>query len=482
MHLRVFALASLVSFTSLASIVSLAGCDSNPAQPTCTYTLSPTSMTMGAAGGAGTVSVATGSGCAWTASSSASWLTATGGTSGSGPGAVTVAVAANSGTASRTGSLTVAGQAVSVTQQGVTCAYTLLPASRTVDAAGATAAFDINTDAACAWTVAPTVSWLSLVSGGSGSGNATVTYRVAANPDAASRTGSLTVGGQSHTVTQTGLSSCTVDLNKYQDSLAVAGGNGTFDVAAPSTCAWNATSTVGWMRVTDPAGGAGTGSRRVTYAVDANPGAAPRSGTISVGGRMFTVTQAGTAACDYSVAPVDVRACMSEGFVRTVSVTTSAGCPWTSSTGASWITIAPGLSGAGTGTISYTLGSNYDAARQANIEVRWPTPTAGQNVRVAQAGCLYYAGPTFFDVPSAGGDYSFDVFSQSTDTSCGGALQNGCVWSAVSSASWVTVLSYMPRNGDNPVSFRVAANGTGASRTATIVVRDRTVIVRQAGS
>jgi hypothetical protein len=476
MHLRAFALAFL---TSLASILALAGCDSNPAQPTCTFTLSTTSMTMGAAAGAGSVTVATGSQCAWTASSGANWITPTGGTAVTGPGAFTFNVAALASTASRTGSLTVAGQAVSVTQQGVACTYTLLPASRTVDAAGATAAFDVNTDAACNWTAVATASWLTVVSGGSGSGNATVTYRAAANPDAASRTGSLTVGAQSHTVTQTGLNSCTVDLNKYQDSFAVAGGSGTFDIAAPSTCAWITTSTAGWMRVTDPAGGAGTGSRRATYAVDANPGAAPRSGTISVGGRMFTITQAGTAACDYSVAPVDVRACMSEGFVRTVSVTTSAGCPWTSSTPASWITMASGLSGSGPGTITFSMASNFDAARQANIEVRWPTPTAGQNVRIAQAGCGYAVEPAAIDTTAAGGDFFFEVYSGPTDPSCGGPLQDGCIWSAATSASWVTVLTPMPSNGFNRVHIRVAANGTGAPRTATIVVRDRTVTVRQ---
>jgi hypothetical protein len=170
---------------------------------------------------------------------------------------------------------------------------------------------------------------------------------------------------------------------------------------------------------------------------------------------------------------------MREGFVRTVSVTTAAGCPWTASTGASWITIASGRSGPGPGTINSTLGSNYDAARQANIEVRWPTPTAGQNVRVAQAGCLYGVSRDAIDAPASGGDYSFDVVSQSTDTSCGGPLQDACIWSAATSATWVAVLTQMPSNGDNRVSIRVAANGTGAPRTATIVVRDRTVTVRQ---
>jgi len=465
---------------SALCLLTLAGCDSNPAQPTCTYALSATSMTMGAAGGAGSITVTTGSGCSWTGSSSASWMTTTGGTSVSGPGTLTFNVAALSGTAARTGSLTVAGQTVSVTQQGQSCTYTLQPASRTIDAAGATAAFDVNADAACNWTVTATAPWLSVVAGGSGSGNATVTYQAAANPDAAPRTGSLTVAGQAHTVTQTGLSGCTVDLNKYQDSFPVAGGTGTFDVSAPSTCAWGAASSVGWVRVTEPGGGIGSGSRRVTYVVDANPGAGSRSGTMTVGGRTFTVTQVGTTACEYSVAPVDFRACPYT-VASTVAITTSAGCPWTSSTPASWLTIGSGLSGAGPGAIAFSMTGNYDAGeRQANIEVRWPTPTAGQNVRVVQAGCLYGVTRDTIDVAAAGGDYFFDVVSQSTDTKCGGALQDGCCWTAQTAAPWVTIRS-TTQCGDDRVSFRVAANATGAARSATITLRGKTVTIRQAG-
>ena len=463
----------------LVSFLALAGCDDNPAQPSCTYTLTPTSMTMGAAGGAGTVSVATGSGCAWTASSSASWITATGGTSGSGPGTVTVAVAANSGTASRTGALTVGGQSVSVTQQGLTCSYALQPASRTLDAAGGTASFDVNTDAACTWTAVPMATWLTIVSGGSGSGNGTVTYRAAANPDAASRTAGITAGNVTHTVTQTGLTSCTVDISRSGDSFGVSGGNGSFEVAATTGCGWLAVSSASWVRITDPAGGAGTGSRRVSFTVDANAGAGARTATITVGAKTYTVTQAGTAECDYAVAPVEVKACMSVGYITTIAVVTPAGCPWTSSTPASWISITSGAAGSGPGTITFSMANNFDAARQANVEVRWPTPTAGQNVRVLQAGCLYGVSRDTIEVPAAGGDFFFDVVSQSTDTNCGGPLQNGCMWSAASNASWVTVLSSMPKYGDDRVSFRVAANGTGSTRTTTIVVRDRTVTIRQ---
>jgi hypothetical protein len=371
---------------------------------------------------------------------------------------------------------------VSVTQQGQSCTYTLQPSSRTIDAAGATASFDVTTDGACSWTASTTAPWLAIVAGGSGSGNATVTYQAASNPDAAQRSGSLMVAGQAHTVIQTGVSGCTVDLNKYQDSFSAAGGTGSFDVSAPSTCAWIATSSVGWVRVTEPGGGIGSGSRRVTYVVDANPGAGSRSGAMTVGGRTFTITQSGATSCDYSVAPVDFRECNRGGFERTVAVSTASGCGWTAAPTASWLTVISGQSGLGSGTIVFKFSDNFDTARQANIEVRWPTPTAGQNVRVFQEGCTYVTTKDSIDVPAAGGDFNFDVFASPTNPACGGPLQDVCMWNAVSSASWVTVLTSMPRYGDDRVSIRVAVNGTGAARTATITVRDRTVTIHQAGS
>ena len=307
-----------------------------------------------------------------------------------------------------------------------------------------------------------------------------MTYRAAANPDAASRTGSLTVGRPvAHGHADRGGACCLVDLNKNGDTFSVSGGAGSFDVIAPSTCAWVAASGASWVRVTDPTGGSGTGSRRVTYSVDPNAGTGSRSGEIAVGGTVFTVSQAGSASCEYSVAPVDFRECNRGGFERTVAVTTASGCGWTAAPAASWLTVLSGQSGLGPGTIVFNFTDNYEAARQANVEVRWPTPTAGQNVRVFQEGCTYYTGVATILVAAAGGTYNFDVFASPTNPACGGPLQDVCVWSAVSSASWVTVTTSMPTNGDQRVYFSVAINGTGKERTATITVRDKTVTIRQ---
>jgi hypothetical protein len=62
-------------------------------------------------------------GCAWTALSDAAWLTVTAGPSGTGPGTVAFALAAHTGPAPRTATLTIGGQPLGLTQQGVGYRY-----------------------------------------------------------------------------------------------------------------------------------------------------------------------------------------------------------------------------------------------------------------------------------------------------------------------------------------------------------------------
>ena len=466
--------------------VALSGCDSGPASPTpasCTFTLSATSITIGAAGGPGSIAVSTSSQCNWTARSDAAWISATGGTSVTGPGTFTFTASAASGTAARTGALTVAGQPVSVTQQGESCAFTLLPPSRSFDALGGTAAFDVNTAAACAWTSAATAPWLTLVSGQSGTGNGTVTYGVAPNADASPRTANVTVGGAAHAVTQSGVTGCSLSIDPDDGQFPVGGGSGQFAVSAAPTCAWLASSRSGWIRVLDPPGGLGTGSRRVSYSLDASGDAGTRTGTITVGAQAFVATQAGTSTCTYGVTPVDLRAC-SLAFPMTVTVATAAGCGWTASTSASWIPISSGQTGLGPGTMTFTLPGNFNEARQDVIKIRWPAPTEGQNVRVAQEGCAYALDPAYVSAPACGGDRAFEVYTGSTDVGfCGHDGPMGapgrCVWSALSTAPWITVLTPMPQLVEGRVTFRVAANNDWKERTATITVQYRTLTVWQ---
>ena len=89
------------------------------ARAQCTYNISPTSKTFDQAGGTGTVSVTTQSGCTWTAQSNNSWITITSGSSGTGSGTLSYRVDACTGSGTRTGTMTIAGKTFTVTQ---TCA------------------------------------------------------------------------------------------------------------------------------------------------------------------------------------------------------------------------------------------------------------------------------------------------------------------------------------------------------------------------
>ena len=86
---------------------------------TCTYSISPASRSFDASGGASGISVSTTAGCTWTATSNASWVLITSGNSGTGSGTVNYSVSANTATSLRTGTMTIANQLFTVTQEGI---------------------------------------------------------------------------------------------------------------------------------------------------------------------------------------------------------------------------------------------------------------------------------------------------------------------------------------------------------------------------
>lgn len=86
-------------------------------EASCTFTVSPLSAQLGAAGGVFNVSVTTQSFCSWSASSSVAWVAVPGGQR-TGSGTVTVTVAPNSTRPALAALVTIAGQTVSVSQDG----------------------------------------------------------------------------------------------------------------------------------------------------------------------------------------------------------------------------------------------------------------------------------------------------------------------------------------------------------------------------
>ncbi len=163
----------------------------------CSYSLNQTNQSFSAAGGSGSVNVTAGTGCAWSASSNVSWITAN--AAGTGSVAIPFSVAANTGSA-RTGTITIAGQTFTVNQAGG-CSYSLSSASANVGNAGGNGGVNVSAGEGCAWNAVSNNSWVTIASGGSGTGNRTVSFSATAN-SGQSRTGTMTVAGQTFTVNQ----------------------------------------------------------------------------------------------------------------------------------------------------------------------------------------------------------------------------------------------------------------------------------------
>jgi hypothetical protein len=259
--------------------------------PPCTYALSPsTSPSFNYSGNTGMVTVtASSSGCDWTAVSNDSWITITAGSAGTGNGTVAYSVSANAETSTRTGTMTIAGQTFTVNQLGYVCIYSISSSSISFTSSGGTGSVDVNASSSgCDWTAVSNDSWITITEGSSGTGNGTVAYSVSANTMGGARTGTITVGGQTFTITQTG--PCTYAI--FPTSALFSSSGNTGAVVVVTSCDWTAVSNDSWITVTS--GSSGTGSGTVTYSVAANTTGSTRTGTMTIGGETFTVTQHGS--------------------------------------------------------------------------------------------------------------------------------------------------------------------------------------------
>jgi hypothetical protein len=108
-----------IAYSELGTVVSFGQYTMRYAGSACSYFVTPSSQSLGQPAGSGTVTVATQSGCAWTAVSNAAWITVSSGSNGTGNGTVNYSAAENTAAKSRSGTLTIAGKTFTVTQAGL---------------------------------------------------------------------------------------------------------------------------------------------------------------------------------------------------------------------------------------------------------------------------------------------------------------------------------------------------------------------------
>ena len=372
--------------TAMSAAAVAGGCKSNstvatsPTQAKCQVALAASSSSIGNQGGTGTVTVTTSPECPWDVSTGVTWLSGLSPTSGQGTGTVEFRAAPNPLPSVREGEIVVNENRLRLSQQAAPCRFELRPGSLAIDAAGGGREVAVSAASACSWTAATDASWIAFTTPVARSGDGTVGVRIAPNSGDERRLGTVVVGDQRVTVTQEAEaagSACVYVMNSTSPSvLAAAAAEVSVSVSVASGCAWTASSNVAWVTVTS--GASGTGNGAVVFSVAANPGSV-RTGTITVAGQTFTVTQAAVALpCTYTISPTSVPMPGRAG-TGTVAVSAGTGCVWTASTNASWITVTSGASGQGSGSVAFSVTANpSDQDRTGTLTIAGHTFTIRQ--------------------------------------------------------------------------------------------------------
>ena len=168
----------------------------------------------------------------------------------------------------------------------------LSPATATFSSLGGNRNATITTASGCGWAASTLAPWITLdAPSGIGSGPATLTYIVRPNASHTPRTGTIRVGSDTLSVTESGATSCQY-LLPARTTFVVLDGAGTVPVEATEDCSWTVATPASWITL---GSGPGTGNGMVTLILQPNPTHAPRTAMMTLGDQAMPTTQQGTA-------------------------------------------------------------------------------------------------------------------------------------------------------------------------------------------
>ncbi|MBL8203526.1 MAG: hypothetical protein JNM09_04795 [Blastocatellia bacterium] len=439
----------------------------------CQYVLSTTSQSISNSGGVSSIDITVGTGCTWTATSNDAWITINAGSaSGSGNGTVNFTVAANTG-GTRIGTLTIAGQTVTITQASNNPAPTLAsiePATVTAGSAAfsltlngtgfvATSAAQVNGISRTTTVVSSTQLTIAMTAADiANAGTLSIAVVTPAPGGGTSETRTLTINNPAPTLTSLGQTSATrgssdliltVNGSNFISSSIVRwnGANRTTTVvnASQLTATIPATdlANAGTASVTvfNPTPGGGTSSA-ATFTIN-NPTPAITSlapNTTGAGGNAFSLIVNGTGFLSNSIVRWN-------GTDRTTTF------------------------GSSTQLTASITAADVAAAGNANVTVFNPTPgggTSNASTFTTTSTCSFSISPTAQSFAATGSGSSVNV-----------TTATGCAWTSISNDTWITINAGSGSgNGSGVVNFAVAAN-TGAARTGTLTIAGITFTVTQ---
>ena len=430
-------------------------------------TIAPENATFEHLGGNGTISVTAANKMVWQARPNVDWLSVTP-TSGAGAGSVTYQVAPYNEVATRQGTLTVAGNTFTVFQYGRR--MKLDSYSVTKDYETHVIPVTVNALAITQWSVTPKNSWISVVDAGNGHGGDLVTIAIAENPSYKARTGTVTIGTETFTVTQQGRPTEALDFNvdPVYTTASVDGANGHISVTATPDLPWTATSGANWITVyAATANGAGT--RNIVYVASPNPTLSQRTGTVTV----TPEAASGMAAKTHTVTqPAAQSALSSNGYEFeasgepcSVEVSVANIVQWGISESLDWITVNGSTSRTGPGTVVLQAAANDTVyPRSGTVKI------AGKNFSVSQKARGVELEHDTMLFGTEGGDDSISIHPDGNVS-----------WTAVASdPTWITIFQGDSGTGDGEILYIVAPYvGDGTARVGWITVGDKKVYITQ---
>ena len=421
-------------------------------------------------GGEGAIEVIADEGAEWTVRPDCDWISVET-FAGSGSGTIKFTVAPYAEVAERTGKIAVGGCEYIVHQVGRL--LTIPRKSDQIDFAAQEVAMDVAVYSNTAWQATCDADWVSVVTSveGNGVGAGEMRLAIAENPSYLWRTATITIGGESYTITQTGNE---MELDSYRAEFAKAGGSGVISVFADEATNWTAKSEADWITVT-PSSGSGVGS--VSYSVTAFDEVADRTGYISVAGRRFEVFQVGR------LVKLSETSANVDGGEHTIEIdfTTYKDSAWTVTIEADWVKYdddgEPWIddwlrieepsecAGVGDGKVVVRVWDNCSyLPRTAKIIIGDETFTITQGMTLEELWFEVWAAddPDGFWIP----DYQEDDWYIDVDAT------DDLPWTVVScDASWITINPEdMSGAGYGEIHFTFEQNPYFIARTATITI------------
>ena len=407
---------------------------------------------------------------AWDARPNVDWVTVSP-THGIAAGSIDLTIAPYNEVGTRTGTVTFGDRTVTVFQYGRRIKLSDYALER--DYLTHVIPITVNALAVTEWSATLNASWISIVDADNGQGRkgaGLLTLAISENPSYRARTGTVTIGTETFTITQEGrpASECEFSIDPISTTASVNGANGHIAVTATPDFPWTVTSNDGWLTLLQSTT-VGDGNGNIFYTASPNSTLLQRTGTITVTptdtaipAATHTVVQPGAVA---TLSPLGYEFEASGGAVS-VQVTVPGSVEWSAVEAPSWITIQNGSTRVGSGTVTLQASPNGTInARSGTVKI------AERLFNVAQKGRGFTI--DYDDGVVFGTDGDMDSFSVYPD----GDME----WEAVASDTWIQFMyGSNVGSGAGEVIYVVSQYvGDGTIRTGTITIGDKEILVSQ---